>query len=929
MDAEKGQKQITNYMSAIKIFFKVTVILILFFVVGGQIFLPDERDQMSMDCQIFETEWQQVLASGERVPAEVPGTVDAKWGEVVTLVTTLPEDVYKGQYICFRTIWQDVDIYVDGELRQSYTTKDSRPFGTNSAMRYIFLELREEDAGKELQYAFSSNSKYAGNMRVSYIGDRASIWMQYAKESGVRTVISVFLFLMSLFCVVVCLILEYVYKKKLALNYLAWTIFFSALWVLSEIEFRQIIFPNVSVISSCTYWSLMVIPITMILYINEVQEGKYQKVYIIPATYSSLILVICTLLQIFDIRQFVEMLIYTHIGIAMTIISIITTITIDIIKKKWDYLAVGIGIYGLLFTAVLEILVYYVDPGLTLGTILALGLLFLLMMAIIKTGQDLFQSEKKKQQAILAKEAQAKFLANMSHEIRTPINAVIGMNEMIMRESKNETVLEYASNIQSASDMLLGLVNDILDFTKIESEKLELVEDTYSLAKLLQDEMLLLNTRANGKPIATHIDVDENIPSQLVGDELRIKQILTNILSNAVKYTKEGSVTLKVFFEWNTKEDIQLGFSVIDTGEGIRKEDLPKIFDSFKRLDLNKNRNIQGTGLGLNIAKQLVDLMNGTIGVESEYGKGSTFTVTIPQKVVDKQPIGDFEAKMRDRKKNVSQKTFTAPEAKVLVVDDNGMNRTLMKHLLERTKIQVDLAPGGQECLEMTKENKYDVIFMDHMMPEMDGVETLNRLRADVANVNKHSIVVALTANAVAGCREMYLGYGFDDYFSKPILADKLEELLIELLPKDLVQLEGIVHEKGTVNANDRQKEQADTSQALEETDDFLEVDREIGISYCMDSEEFYQEVLGEFCKVVEEYLPKLESSFQNKDWQQYALLTHSLKGNARNIGAMNFSELSLQHELAAKEGNDEYVTANYEFYIEVLKKLEQAIKKN
>ena len=301
---------------------------------------------------------------------------------------------------------------------------------------------------------------------------------------------------------------------------------------------------------------------------------------------------------------------------------------------------------------------------------------------------------------------------------------------------------------------------------------------------------MILNTRVGEKPISTQIDIDSGLPSGLWGDELRIRQVLTNLLSNAVKYTERGSITLKAFYEPIDENNIKLCFSVIDTGIGIKEEDMPKLFNSFKRLDLEKNRNIQGTGLGLNIAKRLVEQMNGEITVESEYGKGSVFSIVIPQKVMDSQPIGNLEDSVqKERKKQEEPKElFTAPDAHVLVVDDNPVNLSLVKGLLKRTQIKVDLAKSGKQSLAFTRKKKYDVIFMDHMMPEMDGVETLHILREEEENPNKDGIVIALTANAIAGCREMYLGYGFNDYFSKPIQADKLEEILMEYLPPELVR---------------------------------------------------------------------------------------------------------------------------------------------
>lgn len=928
MMKEHSQGEKCSYIPIIKVFFAVAVVGIFLFLILEQFLLPDEREKFQSECRVFEAEWQRVLEDGTRIPIDYPGKLPAERGEVVTIVTTVPQEIMEGEAICFSPVWQNINIYIGDSLRVVYDTKDSRPFGVNSPQRNLFVHLQSSDAGKELKLSFSSDSKYAGDMRTAYIGDVLSIWMFLLHESGIQTMIALFMAFMSLFCIMISVVLKWVYGKMLPLSYLAWTIFLCALWVLSEIDIRQLLIPNISVFTNLTYWCLMVLPLPLNLYMNEIQNSRYKKVYMIPLIYASVMLGVGTLLQVFDIVQFVQQLPYVHIGIAITIIGVIGTITIDVFKKKiYDYFPVAIGAYGLLVTAVLEILLYYMDIGVTLGTVLLIGLMFLLIMAIIKTGQDLLRSEQKKQQAIAARASQAKFLANMSHEIRTPINAVIGMNEMILRETDIDAIQEYARNVQSASTMLLGLVNDILDFSKIESGQLELVEDNYSIAGLIQTEILLLKARANNKAIATKLDIDPYIPMKLYGDELRIKQIVTNVLSNAVKYTQEGSVAFKVFFEWIDNENINLCFSVTDTGVGIRKEDLSKLFDSFKRLEQNKNRNIEGTGLGLNIAKQLVDLMRGTIEVESEYGKGSTFRITIPQKVVERKPMGNLDAALKEtgKKENIPKKRFTAPEARVLAVDDNTMNLTVLKGLLKRTKVQLDQAISGKECLALTEEKKYDIILMDHMMPDMDGVETLQCLRKDKDNINKDTIVIALTANAVAGCREMYLEYGFDEYVSKPIEAEKLEKVLAQMLPEELV-----VFEADQVEASGKtEKIQTELEKKpLQPSEALLEVDRQLGLSYVMDSEELYQEILQAFCEQVEEYLPQLQTCYEERNWTAYAVLAHAIKGNARNIGATAFSEFSKKQEFAAKAEEEKQLIEDYEVYLDMLETLAKKVKR-
>ena len=771
-------------------FFTSIVVLVLFFVFG-QLLLPKEKEILEFQCDEFVSEWERILDSGERVSVEVPGKVEAASGEEVWYATTIPEDIDENKVLAFRTVWQDARIYIDNELRTEYSTKDTRAFGKNSAFRYVFVELEQGDAGKELTYCLSTKSKYSGTIRNVYIGDKIGVMLHLFVQSGAKNVLAMFLFMLSLFCITVCIFLKVVYKKHLTISYLILAMMLCSVWMISEMEFRQILFNNISVVSCFTYAGIMLIPVPFVLYINEIQNERYKKLFSVPLAYAMIVFISAVVLQALNIVEFLQMLPVSHVGIFGASLCIIITIIQDIKNRKvQEYAFVSIGILGLVVSTVVEIVLYYMNFMATIGTALVIGLMFLLVMAIIKTGQDLMESEKKKQEAILAREAQSKFLANMSHEIRTPINAVIGMNEMILRECKDEDILGYAGDIKSAGNMLLGLISDILDFSKIESGAMEIVNCEYELLRLIKDEELLLNTRAAEKKISVHTDIEDTLPSRLYGDELHIKQVITNLISNAVKYTAEGSVTFRVYHKKLDEDTIDLYFSVKDTGIGIKPEHMKELFDSFKRLEIEKNRNIQGTGLGLSIAKQLTERMDGDLSVESEYGRGSEFTVRLTQKVADNTPICKKEESGNDKQlaADVDKKHFIAEDARVLVVDDNIVNLTVIKALLKRSLIKTDTASSGRECIEKTKENKYDIILLDHMMPELDGVDTLKIIRNDDENKNKDGIIIVLTANAVAGCKEMYLGYGFDDYFSKPILADDFEELLINHLPKEKVK---------------------------------------------------------------------------------------------------------------------------------------------
>ena len=390
-----------------------------------------------------------------------------------------------------------------------------------------------------------------------------------------------------------------------------------------------------------------------------------------------------------------------------------------------------------------------------------------------------------------ANEAKSHFLSTMSHDIRTPMNAIIGMNEMILRDSREDGTLMYAESIRTAGNTLLGIINDILDFSKIEAGKMELIDVDYNLVALLNDLVNMVQRKAEEKKLTFQLDVDPNLPRVLHGDELRIKQVITNILSNAVKYTKEGGVVFAISGrECEEADSIMLHVSVRDTGIGIKEEDLGKLFEAFERIEEKKNRNIEGTGLGMAIAQSFLNMMDSKIQVESEYGKGSVFSFDLKQKVVNREPLGDFDAAFKSylSERKTYQVPFMAPRARVLVVDDTEINLKVFVSLLSKTKMQIDTAESGDAGIALFKRNLYDVIFLDHMMPDKDGIETLQEMRACADIPNQKAPMICLTANAVSEMREMYLEAGFDDYLTKPIDTEKLEDMLLRYLPPDLVE---------------------------------------------------------------------------------------------------------------------------------------------
>lgn len=435
---------------------------------------------------------------------------------------------------------------------------------------------------------------------------------------------------------------------------------------------------------------------------------------------------------------------------------------------------------------------------------------------ILKAHMNVFAEEHKinlaqKEELAKSRDTRNVLFANMSHEIRTPINAIIGLNEMILRENPGGEIGTYAKDIQAASKMLLNQVNDILDLSKMEMERMEVVPTRYQTKELFTELTELTRVQLEKKNLDMILDIDEKLPSVLIGDEKRLKQVLLNLLDNAVKYTQNGSVTLAAEAEENRDGYVGLKISVADTGIGIRKEDIEHIYDAFRRVDEKKNTNILGSGLGLAITKQLVELMGGEISVDSIYTKGSTFTVKLRQKVADATFIGDINIKAEETAAGEAYKpSFEAPEARILVVDDNRMNSMVATRLLSFTKVQVDVANSGMECLELTKRKYYHVILLDYMMPGMDGLETFQELREQENGLCRDSAVIALTGNSQSGAKQMYLDMSFDGYLEKPIQGKMLEAEILKFLPEDIIEnrrdTDGVSGQFGRVQKQSRRK---------------------------------------------------------------------------------------------------------------------------
>ena len=563
------------------------------------------------------------------------------------------------------------------------------------------------------------------------------------------------------------------------------------------------------------------------------------------------------------------------------------------------------------------------------------------------------------EQAEAANQAKRDFLANMSHEIRTPLNVVLGMNEMICRESTESAVQKYAHKIEASGNILLSLINDVLDFSKIEAGNMQLVPVKYQLSSVISDIVLLVTERMRGKDLKLELKIDSKLPCALYGDEVRIKQIMLNLLNNAVKYTEKGKIIFTVAGERGQDGKFLMYVSVRDTGIGIRAEDIDKLTRAFQRVDEQRNSNVEGTGLGLSITKTFLNMMGSTLEVQSEYGKGSDFFFRVEQEIMDERPIGKINPYELHSEAAAAAVTFTAPEAEILVVDDNRMNLDVFRALLKKTRVRVMTATSGKECLRQIQKQEFDIIFLDHMMPEMDGVETLKQLKALKDNLSKDTPVIALTANAVAGAKEEYIAQGFADYLSKPVQGSTLEKMVRAYLPEKLVHTgreengqdkkdaESVRESKEKEAAGDGSNENvfdkdivAAHSQAVQDSCDGIAEERFPGekllcahhikaaraLPYFGDDVEMYLEILEEFGAGMPERVVKLEASAW--DCESYAILVHALKSNAKNVGAETLGLMAFEHEKAAKAGKRDYITQAFSQLKEEMEVVNRGIRK-
>ena len=738
-------------------------------------FKVDDVTLSKGELKSFNNNWIIIREDGSKDTVELPYYEKCEANKKIVIENTLPEEFY-GKTMCMLTADKQVRVIVDDKVIYQFGVNDERDFGKTPGSVTNFIDIPSDlNEGKIRIELVSPYDNYGACIDKITFGDR-DISILHMLNSNLHKFACAIIILISGIVFIVLTIVQKIYKQDTyGMEYLCVYCILSFVYYCIETKAMNLFYGNQTLYSILVFFILMLMPLFYIPYFTKgIVEGKTKAldVLMVIAVVNA---ILQTILQVFNIVDFMNMAVLSH-GILFVSILITIKMVWDSNRRKdpnsfWpDFAAVLIlGICAMCdivrsYFSTSEHLEKYSKYG------VAIFCFFMLISHIVKMSRSRVMAIEQKNAA------KSKFLARMSHEIRTPINAIIGMNKMIARESTEDDILEYSADIDNASQVLLGLVNEILDLSKVEEGKMEVIEEEYHLGSLLNDIYTMINVRASNKNLPLVMDIASDIPAVLYGDSTKLRQILVNILSNAVKYTDIGFIKFILTGE-RDGDNIKLHFQIRDTGVGIKKKDMPRLFEEFRRIEENHHGQIEGTGLGISITIQFLKLMGSNLMVDSDYGRGSNFHFVLEQKIVKDTPLGDYRTSIK-KTSDHSDRVVDASGKKVLVIDDNKINIKIFKALLKNSKMIIDEGYSGVECLKKLEEEKYDIVFLDHMMPEMDGIETIRRHRENTDSINKDTPIIVLTANAIVGAREEYMREGFSDYLTKPIVVEKLNQII-------------------------------------------------------------------------------------------------------------------------------------------------------
>ncbi|MCR5093994.1 MAG: response regulator [Lachnospiraceae bacterium] len=904
---------------------KVIFFVVLFISLAGLLYFSsiDRFSSISYGEPTFIEEWTMTTPDGQEIRAASSYRNEATTRGIFTLRARLPEKIKENSWFCF-IVGGDVSVYVNDELRSDFVAaRDVVVPGGCVKRFYMRVPLTSEDAGAEIRIDRIVSTRSGYVYQNTFIADDAEFFKFMMSHYGLSFLLEALLLIFSVIIVLVSLVMMLLYRRRIEMLYGAMSILVIAGWLITNSYLYPFLFGHYHVDGVMNYMLCLMMPFCLVFYLDALQHGRYRNIMRVVLCVAALNLLVWPALHFTSVFPFPSALLYIDLFLGVELLIVAGILIVDLIRggmKEYKYTAVGLS--GFLICGVGEIIVLNFLPVINGDVLMLTGLAFMLALAVVQQMSDLRRVREEGLRAVDLSEAKTKFLASMSHEIRTPINAVLGMNEMILRENKDPVIGEYASSVRSSGQMLLMLVNDVLDFSKIEAGKMEINSAAFHFSSLLRDIMPMLQERAYEKNLDLRVELVNEVPDGQISDEFRIRQILINLINNAIKYTDAGSVRLLLGGAYTSEDSYRLRMSVKDTGRGIREEDQKHLFEAFTRADVKKNRSIEGTGLGLAIVKSIVDSMGGEISVVSRYGEGSEFIVELPVKVSDRTPLTeDYEKNSQKTSSGTGECDYLAPDASILAVDDNHSNLKIVKLFLKRVGIVPELCDNGTKAIELCKQKKYDLILLDHMMPDPDGIKTLGIIRSEEDSMNRDTPVVVLTANAIAGIRQTYTDAGFADYLTKPIDSSLLEQTIKKYLPAEKI----LPAEKEEPADPDVMIFEPPTLRESLEMIDGL--DYEAALNYAGGDEELLRDVIRIIVSECDEKISNLRESIASEDWERYSIETHAVKGLLASIGLKSLSDRARKHEYAGKDRDAGFILSDSEGFISAYREVCDRLK--
>ena len=774
MDRKDRKEQRGAFETVKKVFIGVCLLFVVLIYIYGQFFVKNPS-LYANECAVFDGVWTYTAPDGTVKEYRTPDVFEVEKGSEIRLSTVLPDQIKEGEALFLMT-GKDIDAYIDGELRNSYRISRS-VFGSNVKALWLPVTLRSGDAGKTLVLVRPDYPLDEYRLYTTYLGNRLGFANQLIHDNLFILFFGFAIIVFGTVITAICLVVRIRNKAPFPLWYLSIGVLGAASWLLFDNYTYPLLFENYHVDGIMEYLIIMIMTFPFAAYINCLTEKRYRKSYNAVCALIAVNFVTLTLLHFLDIADFSATMLISNIAMGLVGVYCFGAIIYDTFVQHHRENAmayIGFGVFGI--SCAIEIVHVNLPVHTNDGIFVSVGLLILFVFAVAFEVKRISDMRAETLEARNANQAKTTFLANMSHEIRTPINAILGMDELILREDTDPKVREYALNIKSAGTALLEIISDVLDFSKIEQGKMDIIDAGYDTKQLISSIITMISVKADEKGLEFVKNISADLPSKLFGDEKHIREVMINLLSNAVKYTPRGSVTFTVRHELVDAEHAILHISVKDTGIGIKESEKDRLFKQFERLDYSKTRAVEGTGLGLAISANLVRLMAGTLECESTY--------RIPQAIMDPAPVGEIGAGTEETPDTGKKEEADLTGVRVLVVDDTSLNLKVAEGLLNVLRADVETCRSGAEMLYMITQKKYDIILLDHMMPIMDGIEALEKSKDIEDNINYDTPYIALTANAIAGAREMYIEKGFADYLSKPMSLEELSEVILSNLQK-------------------------------------------------------------------------------------------------------------------------------------------------